>query len=295
MYNTNENLTRFKLQHEHPEKSVRIYCVKSDECSISKMFGESVTQHGVIYGKDPYVKKHIKDEILYWQNGKMAEEIEKYEEDGDTGFDAEAYPFQLIHGSVFVNVDERYEGCPPEFDEEDDLTDEEKLKIGLDKDDIAKWMVDDKLKNYAIENGLVNNVRADGKVAMVILSPSDDEKILLCRHGLINIKNLDLFVNTNNLDLKEDDYIALKISYEDSVFPISMYVDVDDEDCSDDGYAEDNYGVCDSVDDGKDFVNDKKGAFLLIKVKDILNSPSKGKDIYISCLHCIIEDYGYYY
>ena len=35
--------------------------------------------------------------------------------------------------------------------------------------------------------------------------------------------------------------------------------------------------------------------YIVLRVEDILSSPSGGKHMFISCIHAPAEDYGYYY
>lgn len=318
-----ESIVRYRYAHSLKNK----YCKENVKKVIHTDKSNIVSSDealAVIYEGSTMVNRKVIEELLYWG---------EYRTDKDWVSDA-AYPYQLAISGMFIACDEEFMdslkgyGFTTGFV---DLTPEQKALVDTSKDYKYAWrsVIKEDLES---DNEEVNTIKIPkeespfvkldpntGKIKEVLTAFSrvgdhgeenDDNTSIFSSLplanaasslGIIELKDMDVAVQ----GLEPSDSVAVKISFdeeEDDICPPVYHkcMSVDEtghEDEMFDGYEieSENFGSFALADSKSSPEVDEYVMYIILRVEDILSSPSRGKHMFISCLHFTTEDYGYYY
>lgn len=318
-----ESIVRYRYAHSLKNK----YCKENVKKVIHTDKSNIVSSDealAVIYEGSTGVNRKAIEELLYWG---------EYRTNKDWVSDS-AYPYQLAISGMFIACHEEFMDSLKDYGFTTgfvDLTPEQKALVDTSKDYKYAWrsVIKEDLEG---DNEEVNTLKIPKEESpFVKLDPNTGEiKEVLTAFsrvgdhgeendgnnsifsslplanvaaslGIIELKDMDVAVQ----DLEPSDSVAVKISFdeeEDDICPPVYHkcMSVDEtghEDKMFDGYEieSENFGSFALADSKSSPEVDEYVMYIILRVEDILSSPSGGKHMFISCLHTITEDYGYYY
>jgi len=318
-----ESIVRYRYAHSLKNKYCKENVKKVIHTNKNNAVGNTES-FPVIYEGSTTINRKAIEELLYWG---------EYRTDKDSVSDT-AYPYQFAISGMFIACHEEFMdslkcyGFTTGFV---DLTPEQEALVDTSKDYKYAWrgVIKEDLESDNLEVNTLKIPKEEspfvkldpntGEIKEVLTAFSrvgdhseenDDNNSIFsslplanvaASLGIIELKDMDVAVQ----DLEPSDSVAVKISFDnehDDICP-PMYhkcMSVDGtghEDEMFDGYNIDtqDFGSGELVDSKSSPEVDEYVMYIVLRVEDILSSPSGGKHMFISCIHAPAEDYGYYY